>query len=116
VDSTQRGGGAFELEWDVPPAAPRLTRVTAGDRSVAVTWSPPAATPGTPRMGYLVLAEPENPAAGFVEPLYLPVTSGAATVRGLRNGVGYRVSVAAVNGSGPGTFATSARVVPAVPR
>lgn len=115
VDSLDRSGGDFEFDWDVPQAAPQITRIAAGDRAVTVTWAPPAPAPGTPRTGYFVVVESDRPDLD-PEPQYVPVTTGSVTVRGLRNGVAYRALVAAVNGAGPGAFAVSSRVVPVAPR
>jgi hypothetical protein len=105
--------GPFTLSWDMPQAPPVLRSVTRGNGSIGVIWSPPPATAGSPRSGYVVMALPVDDSLDPNEPLMLPVTSSFATIHGLRNGTAYRVIVAAINGSGFGDPAVSAPVTPA---
>ena len=104
--------GPFTLTWDVPQAAPVIRSATAGNGSIGVIWSPPPATAGSPRSGYIVMALPADDSLDTSEPLTLPVTSAFATIHGLHNGTAYRIVIAAINGSGIGDPAVSAPVTP----
>lgn len=89
-----------------PPGAPGSLSATAGDGSVAVSWSTPA-TNGEPISKYVVTAAPGAATCTTTSLL-------TCTVTGLTNGTAYTFTVAATNaaGTGPASAATTA-VVPA---
>ncbi|WP_426753300.1 fibronectin type III domain-containing protein [Myxococcus sp. Y35] len=75
----------------VIPGAPREVTAAPGDRSIEVAWAPPEDT-GMPITGYTVtVREGEATVATQTS------TELRATVSGLTNGTGYRVTVAATN-------------------
>lgn len=96
------------------PAAPTVTGVTAGDRSLTVAFSTPS-NGGTPITNYEVSVDggdtwtPRSPAS----------TSSPVVVTGLENGTSYQVRIRAVNavGSGAPSAASTAtpRTVPGAP-
>lgn len=92
----------------LPPTAPTALEVVGGSTMLAVGWQPPVDDADSPVTSYVVRALPSGPT--------VTVPAGAspsAVLRGLRNGVAYRVEVRAVNAGGAGSPATSASVVPA---
>lgn len=90
-----------------PPGAPRDVRATAGNAQAVVSWSPPAATGGSPVRRYRVLA---SPGGGTVT---VDAPAALATVPGLANGTAYTFTVFAISdaGEGPGS-APSPAVTP----
>lgn len=93
-----------------PPGAPTGVVATAGNGQVVVSWSPPAATGGSPIRRYRVVAAPGGAAVTVDAPATL------ATVSGLANGTAYTFTVAAASDAGEGpASAPSAAVTPAAP-
>lgn len=95
--------GAYRLALTCPtsaPSAPTSLAVTvAPDQlSADVTWGVPVSSGDTPIVGYQVTVTGRAPVA-------LPASARALTVTGLSRGQSYQVTVAAVNGSGPGRVA-----------
>ena len=82
------------------PAAPIVVAVAPGNRSLTVTWQPPASNGGAPITGYQVSTN-----GGSSWSSVGAVTS--ATVSGLTNGRSYRVRVRAINAAGAGSSSGS---------
>jgi hypothetical protein len=82
------------------PDSPTHVAATAGDRTAAVSWDPPASDGGTAIDSYTVTSSPDGRSAtvfaqGFSAP---PATT--ATVTGLKNGTTYTFTVVAHNRGG----------------
>jgi uncharacterized repeat protein (TIGR02543 family) len=91
------------------PGAPFLTSTSAGNRSITTTFTPPTYTGGSAITGYQLVAVDQT--SGSVVTVTesgcaTTLTNGFAscTVRGLENGVNYKVKVASVNAAGTGPF------------
>jgi hypothetical protein len=95
------------------PTAPTITALTAGNRSVHVSWSPPSSNGGLDISQYKVTASPGGASC------VTPGTATTCSITGLTNGTNYTFSVVASNSLGTG-IATSAnatpRTVPGAPR
>ena len=96
-----------------PPGVPTAVQATAGDRSVALSWTAPSSDGGSAITSYRI-----TPYIGAVA--QTPVATGSAatsrTLTGLSNGTTYTFRVAATNASGTGANSTaSAPVTPAPP-
>ncbi len=93
------------------PGAPTAVSATAGDGSVAVTWTAPTDNGGSPITKYTVTSSPENKTA--VTPDGSTLT---ATVSGLTNGTAYTFTVVATNAAGDGSpSAASTSATPQTP-
>lgn len=79
------------------PTAPRDVRMTAGNRTVRVSWAPPASTGASPLTSYAVWFRPAVDGEEFVA---LEPSSRSHTVDGLRPGVAYTVGLVAVTADG----------------
>jgi Fibronectin type III domain len=93
------------------PAAPASVTATAGDATVALTWTAVPDVTGHAVTGYQV-TKIDGPTS-----TPLPAASATATtltVDGLTNGTAYTFTVAAVNDLGTGAAGTSTAVTPAV--
>ena len=95
------------------PDAPSISSVVAGNRSLAITWIA-GNTGGALIIGHRVCAVPADPAARSVC-ASVEADAGTATITGLRNGVGYSVTVTSRNAAGAGIAAESAGVPASVP-
>ena len=95
------------------PDAPTNVQGTAHDKAVALTWSAPASTGGSPITGYQVTPYINGTAQA---PILTNSTSTSYTVTGLSDGTAYTFAVAAINANGTGANSTqSAAVTPAAP-
>jgi hypothetical protein len=92
------------------PGAPTGVSGTAGNTSVALSWTAPASDGGSAITGYRI-----TPFIGATAQTAIVTGSAAtsATVTGLTNGTAYTFTVAAINGVGTGSAsAASAAVTP----
>ena len=96
------------------PGAPNLTAATAGNASVALSWTAPASDGGSPITGYQVWRGTTSGTASLVTPVGLTTTYTDTTVS---NGTTYYYRVAAVNAvdTGPGSNERSATPLPPPP-
>ena len=91
---------------------PGSVSATAGDGSVALSWSSPSSTGGSAITDYLIEYKASSALTWTTWP-HVPATSVAATILDLTNLVVYEFRVSAVNDSGPGASTT---IVSATPR
>jgi subtilisin family serine protease len=93
------------------PGAPTGVAVTPGNRTLGVTWSPPADDGGAPITGYQYTTGSTWKT--------VPSTASTFTITGLSNGRSYQVRVRAVTMAGYGPASTAAvgtpRTVPSAP-
>jgi subtilisin family serine protease len=96
------------------PGPPTLTAASAGDASVALTWTAPANTGGSPITGYQIWRGTSSGTASLLTSV--GVQTGY-TDTGVANGTTYYYQVAAVNavGTGPGSNERSATPSSLVP-
>jgi hypothetical protein len=102
------------LTPSAPAAAPTGVVGVPGDAQVALTWSAPADTGGSPLADYLVQYRVNVAGSSWTTFADGTSTATAATVTGLVNGTAYVFRVAAVNAAAAGTY--SAESVPVTPR
>ena len=91
-----------------PPGPPVSVVVTPADRSLVVSWQPPADAGSAPVQGYEAVAQPRGVSCTTVA----PVTS--CTISGLNNGQSFTVTVRAFSAVGAGE--PSAPSAPVRPR
>jgi hypothetical protein len=106
-------------------SAPTAVHPVAGDRSVALTWSPPSDLGGGRIVGYRIDDLVPGPQAVWHLVEVTSTSATSATVAGLQNGTPYRFRLQAITSvpGGPGTPGTvagatsapSLSVVPAAP-
>ncbi|WP_396159738.1 YHYH protein [Flavobacterium sp.] len=106
------GGGGGNLP-PAPPGAPSIGGATAGDGSIAVSFSPPASVGSSPIVNHVATCTAPGSTrsqSGVTSPI---------TMSGLTNGVTYTCSVVATNsfGAGPASATVTAtpRGVPGAP-
>lgn len=91
-----------------PARAPFLTSVSTGNRSITANFTPPGQNGGSAVSGYELVAIPQSgqSLAVYESGCSTTLTNGVATctVRGLVNGVNYKVQVAAVTAAGLGAY------------
>ena len=105
-DPSWIGDVTVNLAATLVPTAPSSVSGVAGSSDVAVSWSAPASTGGSPITGYTVTARPGG--ATCTTPGGL-----SCTVPGLTNGTPYTFTVTATNAVGTGAAsAASAAVTP----
>jgi outer membrane protein assembly factor BamB len=101
-----------------PPSAPQNLTASAGNGQVALSWTAPASSGGTPVEGYDVYMG-SAPGAESPTPVNSSLLTGTSTtVTGLSNGTTYYFTVEAVNavGNSPSSNETSAKpMAPTVP-
>lgn len=93
------------------PSVPQGVSATAGLGQATLSWSAPASSPGSPLSGYAIT--PYLGSTALETERVGLVTS--FTVPNLANGQTYTFSVAAINGYGSGTAATTSSVTPGLP-
>ncbi|WP_426574026.1 fibronectin type III domain-containing protein [Aquihabitans sp. McL0605] len=99
------------------PGAPTGVTGTAGNTTVALSWTAPASDGGSPITGYTV-----TPSIGGTAqaPISFGSTATTQTITGLTNGTAYTFKVAALNAAGTGSTSTASaaitpRTVPGAP-
>ena len=95
------------------PGAPRSVKMIVGDGQVTIDWQAPAADGGSPVTGYVATAIMQKASAKAAPSCTAAAGATTCTIKGLRNGRAYRVSLTADNIEGTGTATT--RVVTAKP-
>jgi len=86
---------------------------TQGNASVALSWSAPSSTGGSPITDYVI---EQNSGSGWVQVVDGVSVATSFTVTGLANGTSYQFRVSAVNAVGSGLVsAVSSSVTPAAP-
>ena len=95
------------------PGAPRSVKMIVGDGQVTIDWQAPAADGGSPVTGYAATAIMQKTSAKAAPSCTAAAGATTCTIKGLRNGRAYRVSLTADNIEGTGTAAT--RVVTVKP-
>jgi hypothetical protein len=89
------------------PSAPRGLTAKAGKLSISASWKVPYTDGGFRVTGYVVKATAKHHRTVTVK-----TTATKATVRGLAKGVGYTITVVAVNKKGDGLPATAGPIKP----
>jgi len=108
VDGDGEASAAISITPNTVPSAPRSVAVTAGNGSLAVSWSAPASNGGLAVTAYKVYLDGSSTAAA--------ATAGtSATLSGLTNGTSYSVTVTAVNSDGESVPSAAVSGTPAVP-
>jgi YVTN family beta-propeller protein len=93
---------------------PAVLKGTAGDKSVSLTWRPPAPTGGAPIKGYDVYVG-TSPTAISTKPANMSVIGRSVTsykVTGLKNGTAYYFILKAVNEMGVGASSNVVKLTP----
>lgn len=116
TNSVGTGGAGTAAATVTPftvPGAPTGVTGTRGDTTVAVSWTAPASTGGSPVTGYTVSYTDTTTSAGSGTTGLLG-TGTTTTVTGLTDGDAYTFTVTAANAAGTGPASTaSAPVTPA---
>ena len=94
------------------PGAPNLTAATAGNASVALTWSAPASDGGSPISGYQIWRGTSSGGESLLTTVGVTTSYTDSTVS---NGTTYYYQVAAVNAVGPGPGSNERSATPAPP-
>lgn len=92
------------------PSAPQLLRALPGNGTASIAFSPPAATGGSPILGYQVSTDGGHSWVAITATGSHPYL---ATIGGLTNGVRYAVEVRALNRAGHGPASAVRSVTPA---
>ena len=100
------GGGGGSTAAGTPPGAPAIGAATAGDGSIAVSFTGPASSGSAPIVDYVATCTSGGTSRsnnGTMSPI---------TVTGLTNGTAYNCSVVATNSFGAGTASGSVSATP----
>ncbi len=100
------GGGGGGSTVPSPPGAPTIGAATAGDGSIAVAFTPPAASGSSPIVDYVATC-----AAGGNNRSQTG-TGSPITVTGLTNGTSYSCTVVATNSAGAGAASAGVSATP----
>src|SRR4051812_45608899 len=95
-----------------PPGAPAFNSATAGNGSVALSWSAPTSDGGSPVTGYKVYRSTSSGSEALLTTLG---NQTSLTDTGLANGTTYYYKVSAVNGVGEGAQSSERSAAPAAP-
>lgn len=93
------------------PDAPTITRLTAGDREISISFTPPAFNGGAVISNYRYSLD----GGGTWTALSPPTTVSPVTLKELQNGTPLEVRLAAVNSVGAGAPSDMLRVTPSAP-
>ena len=106
-------GNTTVYNFEPAPSAPHPVSGVPGNRSVKVSWKPPASDGGSAITGYTVVPY----LAGVAQPAHVyNSTATTETVAGLQNGKSYRFQIAAQNAVGTGAWsATSGGTIAGAP-
>jgi hypothetical protein len=105
-----RGGqssDAFDVLAPAVPGAPTINNITSGPGSATINFTAPANSGGAPILGYVATCAASGLSEKSASALATPIK-----ISGLRGGVTYTCSVAAMNSSGTGPSSQSLQVVP----
>jgi fibronectin type 3 domain-containing protein len=95
------------------PGAPTLNPATAGNTTIALSWSAPASNGGSPITGYKVYRGTASGGETLLTTVGLVTSLVDAT--GIVNGTTYYYKVSAVNAAGESTRSNEASAIPAGP-
>ena len=95
-----------------PPPPPEAPRLTAGDRRLEVSWSPPSSDGGAPIVDYDVRYRAGDGGPWNPRPDTVNSTATTDTIPDLTNGTEYEVQVRAGNSAGDGAWSASSRGTP----
>ena len=98
---------------DTVPGVPDSLSLTAEDTQIAISWTAPSNTGGTPITGYSVQYRPGI--SGNWTNWTHASTATSATITGLTNGTAYEVRVAAINSVGTGSYITRSETPATIP-
>jgi hypothetical protein len=94
----------FTFVAPVPPAAPAISQLIAGDGLVAIYFTPPSSDGGAPVTHYLASCAPGGATA--------TASASPVIVSGLNNGNSVTCTVAAINSAGTGTPSAGVATTP----
>jgi len=100
------GGGGGGSSTPTPPGAPSIGTATAGNGSIAVSFTPPSSSGSSPIVDYVATCTASGSSRSQTG------TTSPITVTGLTNGTTYSCSVTATNSSGAGSASASVSATP----
>ena len=91
-----------------PASSPFITSIGSGNASITLNFTPPSNTGGSSISAYQIVAIPQSGTGPTVSETGCLTTIGngeaTCTIRGLSNGVNYKVQVAAITAAGLGNY------------